>query len=94
MFNKSHRVLKERLQDRKEWVEYFSECLLHHNINDKVTNEFYKERPLLSLIFMIYFLPINLIKYLSKLRISHYHNKCKKEVEILKRELEESEKVD
>jgi len=63
MLNKSDRVLKERLQNRKEWVEYFSECLLHHNINDKVTNEFYKERPLLSLIFMIYFLPINLIKY-------------------------------
>ena len=41
MLNKSDRVLKERLQDRKEWVEYFSECLSHHNINDKVTNEFY-----------------------------------------------------
>ena len=94
MFNKSHRILKERLQDRKEWVEYFSECLLHQNINDKVTNEFYKERPLLSFIFMIYFLPINLTKYLSKLKISHYHNKFKKEVEILKRELKESEKID
>ena len=86
--------IKERIQNRKEWVNYFSECLLHHNINDKVTNEFYKERPILSFIFMIYFLPINLAKYLSKLKISHYHNKCKKEVEILKRELEESEKAD
>ena len=94
MLNKSDRVLKERLQDRKEWVEYFSECLLHHNINDKVTNEFYKERPFLSLIFIIYFLPINLTKYLSKLKIYNYHNKFKKEVEILKRELEESEKID
>ena len=94
MLNKSNRVLKERLQDRKEWVEYFSECLLHHNINDKVTKEFYKERPILSFIFMIYFLPINLAKYLSKLKISHYHNKCRKEVEILKRELKESEKID
>ena len=75
-------------------MEYFSECLLHHNINDKVTKEFYKERPLLSLIFAIYFLPINLTKYLSKLKISHYHNKCRKEVEILKRELKESEKID
>ena len=56
--------------------------------------EFYKERPFLSLIFMIYFLPINLTKYLSKIKISHYHNKFKKEVEILKRELEESEKID
>ena len=80
-------VLKERLANRKEWATYFSEVLLHKDITEQVSKEFYKNRPLLSFVFKLYFLPINFLNYLSKLRTWHYYKKCEKEIEILKNEI-------
>ena len=83
--------IKERIQNRKEWVNYFSECLKHHDITSKVSKEFYEDKPILSFVFKLYFLPINLYRYFYNLRMKHYYFKCKKEVEILERELNEGE---
>ena len=80
-------VFKERLANRKEWATYFSEVLLHKDITEQVSKEFYKNRPLLSFVFKLYFLPINFLNYLSKLRTWHYYKKCEKEIEILKNEI-------
>ena len=83
--------IKERIQNRKEWVNYFSECLKHNDITSKVSKEFYEDKPILSFVFKLYFLPMNLYRYFYNLRMKHYYFKWKKEVEILERELNDGE---
>jgi len=92
MKNNFNYSLKERLQCRQEWLHHCSEYLLHKDITDRTEREFYRKQPCLSFILKIYFMPLNLIKYFSRIRQIHYYNKIQKEVEILKKEMEENEK--
>ena len=92
MKNNFNYSLKERLQCRQEWLHHCSEYLLHKDITDRTEREFYRKQPCLSFILKIYFMPLNLIKYFSRIRKIYYYNKIQKEVEILKQEMEESEK--
>tara|TARA_B100000586_G_C20062541_1_gene406926 strand:+ start:971 stop:1249 length:279 start_codon:yes stop_codon:yes gene_type:complete len=92
MKNNFNYSLKERLQCRQEWLHHCSEYLLHKDITDRTEREFYRKQPCLSFILKIYFMPLNLIKYFSRIRQIHYYNKIQKEVEILKLEMEENEK--
>ena len=84
--------IKERIQNRKEWVNYFSECLKHFEVNEKVSREFYKDKPVLRCVLGIYFMPIKLIKFYEKSRTKHYYFKCRKEIEIIKEEMKENKK--
>jgi len=90
--NSLNHDLKERLIDRKEWANYFELSLKHIEINDKVSREFYKDKFFLSFILKLYFLPLNLIKFFSKIKTWHYYSRCLAEIEILKHEIEENEK--
>ena len=54
--------LKERLENKKEWSNYFLFCLKHWEINEKVSEKYYNDKPLLSIILKSYYLPINIIK--------------------------------
>ena len=45
MLNKSDRVLKERLQDRKEWVEYFQNVYYITILTIKLLMNFIKKDP-------------------------------------------------
>ena len=92
MKNNFNYSLKERLQCRQEWLHHCSEYLLHKDITDRTEREFYRKQPCLSFILKLYFMPLNLIKYFSRIRQIHYYNKIQKEVEILKLEMEENEK--
>ena len=92
MKNNFNYSLKERLQCRQEWLHHCSEYLLHKDITDRTEREFYRKQPCLSFILKLYFMPLNLIKYFSRIRQIHYYNKIQKEVEILKKEMEENEK--
>ena len=92
MKNNFNYSLKERLQCRQEWLHHCSEYLFHKDISDRTEREFYREQPCLSFILKLYFMPLNLIKYFSRIRQIHYYNKIQKEVEILKKEMEENEK--
>ena len=86
--------IRERLEYRKECLEYIAIRLKHIEINDKVGKEFYQKKPIVSFILKLYFLPLNLYRFFSKLRMIHYYNKCLKEIEILNLEqkINENEK--
>ena len=84
--------LKERLENRKEWSDYFLFCLKHWEISEKVSNEYYRDKQLLSTILRLYFLPINTIKFLDKIKSLHYYLKFETEIEVLRKEIENNEK--
>ena len=91
MHNKFSHTLKERLENRLEWLNFYTFHLKHKEVSEKVKKEYYRDKPLLKLILNFYFLPTNLFKYFSKLKAWHDYSKCQKEVEILKQEIEENE---
>ena len=84
--------LKERLENRKEWSDYFLFCLKLLEINEKVSKKYYENKPLLSIILKLYFLPINTIKFFDKIKTWHYYSKCETEIEVLRKEIENNEK--
>jgi len=92
--NNFNHLLKKWLENRHEWANYFSLCLKHTEITDKVSREFYKDRFFLSLVLKLYFIPLNLYKYFFRVRIQHSYNKCQKEIEVLRKEIEENDKVE
>ena len=92
--NNFNHLLKKWLENRNEWANYFSLCLKHTEITDKVSREFYKDRFFLSLVLKLYFIPLNLYKYFSRVRMQHSYNKCQKEIEVLRKEIEENDKVE
>ncbi len=84
--------LKERLENSKEWSDYFLFCLKHWEINEKVSEKYYDDKPLLSIILKLYFLPINIIRLFYKIRTWHYYLKSETEIEVLRKEIENNEK--
>ena len=83
--------IRERLEYRKECLEYIAIQLKHIEINDRVGKEFYQKKPITYFILKLYFLPLNLYRFFSKLRMIHYYNKCLKEIEILNLEQKTNE---
>ena len=94
MDNQFTKSLKERLENRKAWSDYFLYCLAHWEINDKVSGEYYKDKPLLSIILKLYYLPINMIKFFYRIRTWHYYLKTETEIEVLRKEIKEDDKVE
>ena len=75
--------IRERLEYRKECLEYIAIQLKHIEINDRVGKEFYQKKPIIYFILKLYFMPLNLYRFFSKLQMVHHYNKCLKEIEIL-----------
>jgi hypothetical protein len=88
------KYLKERLENRKAWSDYFLFCLKHWEINDKVSSEHYKGKSLLSITLKLYCLPTNIIKFFYKIRTWHYYFKTETELEVLRKEIEENDKIE
>jgi len=84
--------LKERLENKKEWSNYFLFCLKHWEINEKVSEKYYNDKPLLSIILKSYYLPINIIKFFYRIRTWHYYLKSETEIEVLRKEIENNDK--
>ena len=92
MTNHFKNHLKTRLENREEWSDYFLFCLKHWEISEKVSNEYYRDKQLLSTILRLYFLPINIIKFFKKINIYHHYLKTQTEIEVLKNEIENDDK--
>ena len=86
--NNRDNILKERLKYQENWVNYYQWYIAHSDISEKVSEELKREQPLLSLIINFYYLPINILKYFRKIRAIYDFNKCVKEIDVLKKELE------
>ena len=84
--------LKDRLRHQERWLKDFGIREKHEEINTKAAKAYYKEKPILLLLLKIYFLPTNFCNFVSRLRAMYLYNMCTKEVEILKKEIEEKKK--
>ena len=89
MKNKYEEIINERLENRKEWYNYFSWLLIHRELALKAKRAYYKDRPLQNLIIKLYFLPLNFVKFFS-----YFFDRCKydmieKEIEVLRNELDD-----
>ena len=87
MKNKYDKIIKERLENRREWATYYRWLLTHRELHQKAKKAYYNERPLQNLIVKLYFLPLNFVRFFS-----HFFDRCRydmieKEIEILNNEL-------
>ena len=80
-------ALRERLQFTEKYAKDFLEYVIHKEISAKASREFYRENPLLSLLHRVYYLPLNILKFFSKIGDWHRYSQSLKEIEILKEEL-------
>ena len=85
-------ILKERLKIQEEWLREFLIAKKHDDIDKEAAKSYYKEKPILSLLLAIYFFPTNLLRFVSLLRAIHIYRKCKLQVEVLKKEIERTDK--
>jgi len=85
-------ILKERLKIQEEWLREFLIAIKHDEIDKEADRSYYKEKPILSLLLAIYFFPTNLLRFVSLLRAIHIYRKCKLQVEVLKKEIERTDK--
>ena len=82
MYHSFKNHLKDRLENQKAWSYYFLYCLRHWEISDKVSGEYFKDKPLLSIILKTYYLPINIVKFFYRIRTWHYYLKTEIEIGI------------
>ena len=85
-------ILKERLKIQEEWLRGFLIAKKHDDIDKEADRSYYKEKPILPLLLKIYFFPTSLLKFVSLVRAMHIYNKCKAQVEVLKKEIEKTNK--
>ena len=55
MQNKFSHILKERLENRLEWKEYYGYIIIHKELAKKAKKEFYKDKPLKNFALKFYF---------------------------------------
>ena len=67
-------------------------CLKQIEITQKIDKEFEKQNFLTSLISKIYYLPIKFVFFLKRIKIYREYQWTLKEIEILKKELEQLNK--
>ena len=84
--------LKERLTYCQDWKHSIDMYLANKEITKKADNEYYKSKPLLKLILDIYFIPLNIIRFMRNLRMIHEYKKNQVEIKVLNKELRDFEK--
>ena len=84
--------LKDRLTYCKDWKQSIDMYLANKEISKKADFEYYKSKPLLKLILNVYFIPLNLIRFLRNLRMIHEYKKNQIEIKVLNKELRDFEK--
>ena len=87
-----------RINKFKERLEYLNEWLLdtlnyeeHRSLSLKATLDVYEDQPLISFLYKIYLLPILTISFFSKLKNRYYIKKCVKEMNLIKKTIENQE---
>ena len=76
-------IIKERLENRYLWRSYLRWLLTHKDLTIYAKREFYKDKPFLSLVMKLYFLPYNLLKYFIYISERHRLDMINKEIQIL-----------
>ena len=84
--------LKDRLTYCKDWKQSIDMYLANKEITKKADDEYYKSKPLLKLILDIYFIPLNIIRFVRNLRMIHEYKKNQVEIKVLNKELRDFEK--
>ena len=84
-------TLRERLKNREEWIRDYLIYKKHRDITNRVTKETQGKVPLVVILLKIYFPPTNILKFFSDFRGRYYYNKCTREIQIIKDELNRNE---
>ena len=84
-------TLRERLKNREEWIRDYIIYKKHSDITSRVSKETQGKTPLASILLKIYFLPTIILKFFSDFRGWYYYNKCTREIQIIKDELNRNE---
>ena len=82
---------KKRLNHAQEWVEGFLETEKQIAISDKVTQELASETPITFQLAKLVMLPTICLSYIKKILVWQSFKKCKKEIQLLRKELEKYE---
>ncbi len=80
-------ILEERLQYMLEWQNTCLEYFKHQQIREKAKTKYYQERKIENLFFRIYYLPLNILKFLKKQKQKRNYLKGLTEIEVIKEEL-------
>ena len=82
---------KKRLDYAQEWVDGFLETEKQITISDKVTKEMATKAPLTFKLSQLIMLPTICLSYIKKILVWRSFKKCKKEIQLLRKELEKYE---
>ena len=83
--------IKERLNYCQKYKNSVDIYWASNEIAKKTNEEYYRSKPLLKLILNVYFIPWNMIKFFSYLRIVHEYKKNQIEIKVLNKELSDFE---
>ena len=83
--------LINRLERAETWAKYFIETERQIEISDKVTQDLGKESPVIHFVANLVLLPTICLTFLKKVLVWQSYKKCKKEIEILRKEIEKYE---
>ena len=82
---------KKRLDHAQEWIDDFLETEKQIIISDKATQAMATESPITFKLAQLVMLPTICLSYLKKILVWQSFKKCKKEIQLLRKELEKYE---
>jgi len=86
---------KEKLKDRLEycldWRRDTELYLMSKSLTNKVNEEYYRNRPIIKFLLIIYLLPINLINFFHNLRVAKDLEKNAIEIDYIYSQLDHQE---
>mgnify|MGYP001452465479 FL=1 len=82
---------KKRLDHAQEWINGFLETEKQIAISEKVSQAMASEAPLTFKLAQILMLPTLCLSYIKKILVWRSFKKCKKEIQLLRKELEKYE---
>ena len=82
---------RKRLEHAEKWIKGFLETERQIAISERVTQEMGKEAPITFKLAQLVMLPTLCLSYLKKYFVWRSFKKCKKEIQLLRKELEQYE---
>jgi|TARA_Y100000296_G_scaffold1035_1_gene1105 hypothetical protein len=89
--NRHYYETKKRLEHAQSWVKGFLETEKQIALSDKVSQAMASEAPLTFKLAQILMLPTLCLSYIKKFLVWRSFKKCKKEIQLLRKELEKYE---
>ena len=83
MKNDLNEIVNQRLKNRLEWQGYLKWLLMHRMLHNHAKREYYKNKPFLSLIIKIYFIPYNTFKFFDYILDKYKYEMISKEIKLL-----------